>query len=103
MPIRMQRRLPSLADLRPLMGFRAPELNPRRRRLAKALTIADLRRIAIPYPGRGGAHDVSSLDGIESLKLCTGYKIDGRINWRYAFNAHAPVLPGLAKTEGFVL
>ena len=32
-----------------------------------------------------------------------GYKIDGRINWRYAFNAHAPVLPGLAKTEGFVL
>lgn len=28
---------------------------------------SDLRRIAIPYPGRGGAHDVSSLDGIESL------------------------------------
>ncbi len=32
-----------------------------------------------------------------------GYKIDGLINWRYAFNAHAPVLPGLAKIEGFVL
>lgn len=32
-----------------------------------------------------------------------GYKIDGRINWRYAFNAHAPVLPGLARIEGFVL
>ena len=29
--------------------------------------------------------------------------LTGRINWRYAFNAHAPVLPGLAKTEGFVL
>ncbi|MGY4719113.1 alpha-hydroxy acid oxidase [Naumannella huperziae] len=53
MPIRMQRRLPSLADLRPLMGFRAPELNPRRRRLAKALTIADLRRIAKRRTPRG--------------------------------------------------
>ena len=29
--------------------------------------------------------------------------IAAAFNWRYAFNAHAPVLPGLAKTEGFVL
>ena len=33
----------------------------------------------------------------------SGVKLDGAITWRYAFNAHAPVLPGLAKTEGFVL
>lgn len=26
-----------------------------------------IRRIAVPYPGRGGTHDVSSLDGIEQL------------------------------------
>ncbi|MBV0892798.1 protein-L-isoaspartate O-methyltransferase [Paracoccus sp. Z118] len=32
-----------------------------------------------------------------------GYKLDGRINWRYAFNAHAPVLPGLTINEGFIL
>ncbi|WBU52243.1 protein-L-isoaspartate O-methyltransferase [Paracoccus sp. SCSIO 75233] len=31
-----------------------------------------------------------------------GYKLDGRINWRYAFNASAPVLPGFAKATEFV-
>ncbi|MDS9466696.1 protein-L-isoaspartate O-methyltransferase [Paracoccus sp. MBLB3053] len=32
-----------------------------------------------------------------------GRKVDGSINWRFAFNAGAPVLPGFAKTRGFVL
>ncbi|WP_134678645.1 protein-L-isoaspartate O-methyltransferase family protein [Paracoccus ravus] len=32
-----------------------------------------------------------------------GHKVDGRINWRFAFNAGAPVLPGFAKTGGFAL
>jgi len=32
-----------------------------------------------------------------------GYKIDGHLNWRYAFNASAPVLPGFAKTRAFAL
>jgi protein-L-isoaspartate(D-aspartate) O-methyltransferase len=32
-----------------------------------------------------------------------GYKLDGRMNWRFAFNASAPVLPGFCASRGFVL
>lgn len=32
-----------------------------------------------------------------------GYKIDGTMTWRYAFNAAAPVLPGFETRKGFVL
>ncbi len=32
-----------------------------------------------------------------------GYKIDGHLNWRYAFNASAPVLPGFAAARAFAL
>ena len=32
-----------------------------------------------------------------------GYKIDGVVTWRFAFNATAPVLAGFAKTRGFAL
>ncbi|TWI33253.1 protein-L-isoaspartate O-methyltransferase family protein [Paracoccus sulfuroxidans] len=32
-----------------------------------------------------------------------GQKIDGRVNWRFAFNAAAPLLPGFARKMGFVL
>ncbi|MFD1883249.1 protein-L-isoaspartate O-methyltransferase family protein [Paracoccus pacificus] len=32
-----------------------------------------------------------------------GYFIDGRMNWRYAFNATAPVLPGFSEPAGFSL
>lgn len=32
-----------------------------------------------------------------------GYKIDGDISWRFAFNASAPVLPGFAKEAAFAL
>ena len=32
-----------------------------------------------------------------------GYKIDGALTWRYAFNAGAPVLPGFEKHAAFVL
>ena len=30
-----------------------------------------------------------------------GYKIDGALNWRFAFNAAAPVLPGFAAEAAF--
>ncbi|SLN13632.1 Protein-L-isoaspartate O-methyltransferase [Roseovarius albus] len=30
-----------------------------------------------------------------------GYKIDGQVNWRFAFNASAPVLPGFEQEEQF--
>jgi protein-L-isoaspartate(D-aspartate) O-methyltransferase len=32
-----------------------------------------------------------------------GYKLDGQINWRRAFNASAPVLPGFEKQAAFSL
>ena len=32
-----------------------------------------------------------------------GYKQDGRVSWRFAFNASAPVLPGFAKVNEFAL
>ncbi|RFA17304.1 alpha-hydroxy-acid oxidizing enzyme [Subtercola boreus] len=42
----VERRLPKVRDLAPLMHFKAPDLNAKRRRLDKALTIADLQKIA---------------------------------------------------------
>ncbi len=41
-----RRQLPRLSEIRPLLKFRRPELNARRRRLANAHTIEDLRGIA---------------------------------------------------------
>ncbi len=32
-----------------------------------------------------------------------GHKIDGAVNWRFAFNASAPVLPGFEKPQVFAL
>jgi len=32
-----------------------------------------------------------------------GHKIDGQVNWRYAFNAGAPILPGFARQPAFSL
>lgn len=32
-----------------------------------------------------------------------GYRIDGQINWRFAFNAGAPVVPGFEKHQAFTL
>ncbi len=32
-----------------------------------------------------------------------GHKIDGNVNWRFAFNAGAPVLPGFYKPPAFAL
>ena len=32
-----------------------------------------------------------------------GYRIDGQMTWRFAFNAGAPVLPGFEANRAFVL
>lgn len=32
-----------------------------------------------------------------------GYKIDGDVNWRFSFNAGAPVLPGFERHQAFTL
>jgi L-lactate dehydrogenase (cytochrome) len=42
-----ERAIPRWSDLKPLLRVRPVELNPTRRRLERALTIADLRRIAM--------------------------------------------------------
>src|SRR3990170_3589998 len=42
----MKRQLPRRHDLAPLLKFKRPVLSPRERRLAAALTIEDLRRVA---------------------------------------------------------
>lgn len=42
----MERRIPNWNDLAPLMQFKKPEFDATKRRLDKALTIEDLRRIA---------------------------------------------------------
>ncbi|MCW2845229.1 MAG: alpha-hydroxy-acid oxidizing protein, partial [Nocardioides sp.] len=42
----MKRQLPKRRDLAPLLTFKKPTLSPKERRLAAALTIEDLRRIA---------------------------------------------------------
>ena len=41
-----QRQVPRWNDLKPMLGVRKPDLNATRRRLAQALTIADLARLA---------------------------------------------------------
>jgi L-lactate dehydrogenase (cytochrome) len=43
---RTRRQLPRWSELLPLLRLKTPELNPTRRRLAKAITIGDLRRVA---------------------------------------------------------
>ena len=42
----MKRQLPKRRDLAPLLKFKKPEVSPKKRRLEKALTIEDLRRVA---------------------------------------------------------
>ena len=42
----MDRRLPKRHDLAPLLRFKRPVWSPKQRRLAGALTVEDLRRIA---------------------------------------------------------
>ena len=49
--------------------------------------------------GRVGAIFVE--EGLGTAKI--GFKLNDKINWRYSFNAAAPVLPGFFKQKNFVL
>ncbi|MBO9406823.1 protein-L-isoaspartate O-methyltransferase [Shimia sp. R9_1] len=49
--------------------------------------------------GRIGALFVEGALGVVRI----GYKIDGQVNWSFAFNANAPVLPGFEKQRAFEL
>ncbi|WP_270731368.1 protein-L-isoaspartate O-methyltransferase family protein [Shimia sp. Alg240-R146] len=50
----------------------------------------------------GGRIAVLFVDGALGV-VRIGYKIDGEMNWRFAFNASAPVLPGFEKSRAFQL
>jgi protein-L-isoaspartate(D-aspartate) O-methyltransferase len=49
--------------------------------------------------GRIGALFMEGALGIVRI----GHKAEGRITWRFAFNATAPVLPGFAAAKAFAL
>jgi protein-L-isoaspartate(D-aspartate) O-methyltransferase len=49
--------------------------------------------------GRIGAVFMEGALGVARV----GYKSDGKVSWRFVFNAAAPVLPGFAAERGFVL
>jgi protein-L-isoaspartate(D-aspartate) O-methyltransferase len=49
--------------------------------------------------GRIGAIFMQGAVGVAKV----GYKEGGRMTWRFAFNAAAPVLPGFAAKQGFTL
>ena len=49
--------------------------------------------------GRIGAIYIE--EGLGTAKI--GFKLKDKINWRYSFNADAPVLPGFFKQKNFVL
>ncbi len=49
--------------------------------------------------GRIGAVFMEGALGVARV----GHKADGRVTWRFAFNATAPVLPGFAAARAFVL
>lgn len=62
-------------------------------------TIPDSLLAQIKEGGRIGA---IFMDGaLGSARV--GYKIDGAVTWRFAFNATAPVLPGFTAKRGFTL
>ena len=49
--------------------------------------------------GRVGAIFIEEVLGTAKI----GFKLNGKINWRYSFNAAAPVLPGFFKQKDFAL
>lgn len=50
----------------------------------------------------GGRIAALFMDG-ELGEVRVGYKLDGNVNWRRAFNAFAPVLPGFRREAAFTL
>ena len=66
------------------------------RRVAQFLQLA---RDQVKEGGRIGCLFMEAALGICRI----GYKHGGTINWRYAFNASAPVMPGFARAREFTL
>ncbi|SNR24175.1 protein-L-isoaspartate O-methyltransferase [Paracoccus sediminis] len=50
----------------------------------------------------GGRIAALFLEGVLGI-VRIGHRINGRVNWRYGFNAQAPLLAGFARERGFAL
>lgn len=100
------------------------------KRLAGAgvYNVAVLQKVLTEGDARQGPYDVILIEGaveevppaiLEQLKeggriaalfvegvlgvVRIGHRLNGRVNWRYAFNAHAPLLKEFSKEQGFSL
>ncbi|MBD3677563.1 MAG: protein-L-isoaspartate O-methyltransferase [Rhodobacteraceae bacterium] len=64
--------------------------------------VEEIPAIVLDQLKEGGRIAALFADG--AVGACrVGYKLDGRISWRFAFNAGAPVLPGFARQREFAL
>lgn len=64
--------------------------------------VEDLSAAILDQVKEGGRIGCIFADGaLGTVKI--GYKLDGKMNWRMAFNATAPVLPGFNREAAFAL
>lgn len=64
--------------------------------------VAELPNSIVGQLKDGGRIAVIFVEGALGV-VRIGYKIDGQVNWSYAFNANAPVMPGFEKQHAFEL
>lgn len=62
--------------------------------------VGDLPQTLIEQVKQGGRIACLFMEGALGA-VCIGYKVDGDISWRFAFNAGAPVLPGFERYKVF--
>jgi len=65
-------------------------------------SVEELPQVLIDQLKEGGRIGCVFMEGALGV-VRIGYKIDGKMSWRYAFNASAPVLPGFEKETTFAL
>lgn len=65
-------------------------------------SVEELPPVLIDQLKEGGRIGCVFMEGALGV-VRIGYKIDGEMSWRYAFNASAPVLPGFEKQTTFAL
>ncbi|WP_292288645.1 protein-L-isoaspartate O-methyltransferase [Marivita sp.] len=65
-------------------------------------SVEELPQVLIDQLKEGGRIGCVFMEGALGV-VRIGYKIDGKMSWRHAFNASAPVLPGFEKETTFAL
>jgi protein-L-isoaspartate(D-aspartate) O-methyltransferase len=64
--------------------------------------VAEVSETLLAQLAEGGRISAVFMDGPLGV-VKVGHKADGRVSWRFAFNATAPILPGFAKAAAFAL